>query len=113
MRRVMPMLLLFSMLFASLDGAVDIAKAGHSHDDPAIQHAEVLHAAAGNLDGGSEGSDTFTPDHCEHCCHGHTSGLMSVAALPHSECPTAAHAPHADTSILNFAQTPPTPPPNA
>lgn len=113
MRRLLHMLLLFSLLFANLEGAIDIAKAGHPHDDPVMQLAAVSDAAVHDLDANQDGDAPCLQDHCEHCCHGHTSVLIAIAALLHTGCRAATHGPYADTSLLNFAPAPPTPPPNA
>lgn len=106
-------MLLASLLLTSIDGALDIAKSGHPHEDVATQLADVSDTVVDTLHDSDDGDGSSTPDHCEHCCHGHTSVVMPIAASPHFECGVATHGPYADASVPNLSQAPPTPPPNA
>lgn len=112
MHRLIHMLLLVSLLFASIDGAIDIAKAGHPHEDAASQQMALADTAADDLEDGDNGR-TSAPDHCEHCCHGHASVVMPNAQPPHFGRGATSHGRIANASFLNFSQAPPTPPPNA
>lgn len=112
MTRSLVALLLISLLLTSIDGAIDIAKVGHPHDDAATRQADVSDAFAGTVDTSKDDDGTRTTDHCEHCCHGHISVVMPNATPSHSGCGSVDQGPYTDAAILNFAQAPPTPPPN-
>jgi len=102
-------LVILSVLFMSADGAADIAIKGHPHGDGAAYQLD---------DSDSTASDSLSQtdshgDHCEHCCHGHSASMAAQLAsitTPLIGCDhLARRAPH----VSNFAQAPPTPPPNA
>jgi hypothetical protein len=72
-----------------------------------------LDASAGHLDDGNDGNGAPAPDHCEHCCHGHTSVMVPNTESPHLGCGAVSYGLYTNASVLNFSQAPPTPPPNA
>lgn len=113
MHRAIHTLLLFSLFFASMDGAIDIAKSGHPHGDAAIQQVE--NSGVGSSSGlqGHDDGGRLTPSHCEHCCHGHAFVVLPNADAAQYLCGAIPHRPFITASILNFSQAPPTPPPNA
>ncbi len=98
-------LFIFSLLFMGIEGAIDSLGGGeHTHGD---DHAHVLD----NDESLSIDSDADS-NHCSHCCHGHTGsieGNITILKCDMSDQQFAFYQPH----ILNFAQAPPTPPPNA
>ena len=101
---------MLSVLFLSVDGAADVASEGHPHSgDLAHQlDADMSVSADTNSDTGPDQD----ADHCEHCCHGHVVSITVqlfaptlIGATDHQ----CFGAPH----VVNHAQAPPTPPPNA
>ncbi|MDT8321740.1 MAG: hypothetical protein RQ826_14565 [Xanthomonadales bacterium] len=107
MRTFIYHLLVFSVLCASAEGAWDMARESHAHQQAAHQ-----------LD-----ADSFVPSqsdpaqdddkyHCGHLCHGHTSAIAMAAV-------TAETLVSKDYLLFNSlayshpSQAPPTPPPNA
>ena len=98
--------IILSILFLSLDGAIDIASQGHPHEDA----AELVDA--GSVAAKIPGGDTDTePDHCEHCCHGHVANIVvQLPSMPFYATATGFSAPIAFS--LRHSKAPPTPPPN-
>ena len=99
--------IILSMLFLSLDGAIDIASQGHPHAD-AAELAGVDDVAA-KLPGG----DTDTErSHCETCCHGHISSIVvQLPSMPFCAAGAGISPPIAFS--FRHSKAPPTPPPNA
>jgi len=100
---------MISVFFMGMDGAVDVASTGHAHDGDATNLVGEHTAASPDS---APVSDPVI-DHYEHCCHGHMSSITGHVIFP---VPTLIAgdqrmgiAPH----VRNFAQAPPTPPPNA
>ena len=109
MRSFWCIFVMISVLFMSVDGAADVATTGHPHGgDP--EHFIDEHTIT-SLDATSESE--LDIDHCDHCCHGHTPSITGqvTTALPTLilSDQRIGIAPH----VRNFAQAPPTPPPNA
>jgi hypothetical protein len=99
--------IILSMLFLSLDGAIDIASEGHPHEDAAEPVDADAVAAA------EPGEDTDTEhNHCEHCCHGHVSSIVvQLPSMPFHATATGFSPPVAFS--FRHSKAPPTPPPNA
>ena len=92
----------FSLLFMGIEGAVDSVGGEHPHGE---EYAHVLDSDD-SPSPDSEGND----NHCQHCCHGHTSsisGHLTAMNCDVTDQRFSIYEPH----ILNFAQAPPTPPP--
>lgn len=86
-----------------LESTVDSVDGEHPHGG---DYAQVLDSND-SVSQDAEGYD----DHCQHCYHGHASSISGY--LPVISCDVAGqrfscYKPH----VLNFAQAPPTPPPN-
>ena len=99
---------MLSMLFMSAEGAIDTASDGHPHGDDLAHQVDVPESLASNT--GPDAS--LADDHCEHCCHGHLVSISSKLELA----PLVGGTDHQSSGIpyvLNYAQAPPTPPPNA
>ena len=101
MRILLSHFIVFSLLFMSLDGAADRVSVGDPHDD-----------GTARLVDGSATDTCFDGEHGEHGCHGHVAGIsvsfvVSVAAVGPAD-PQYSAMPY----MLNYAQAPPTPPPN-
>ncbi|MEL7025277.1 MAG: hypothetical protein AAGL69_16205 [Pseudomonadota bacterium] len=111
MRRFVSQIVILSMLFMSIEGASDMLLDGVPHGNDAAHAAEFGHAL--DKHDGSVSDSQLDGDHCEHCCHGHCTAIVSqvdpcVAPLSTDE------RRGANQNVLrNFAQAPPTPPPNA
>lgn len=102
---------MISVLFASMDSVMDTAFDGVPHGDEVAHLDEFGHSLDAH-DGTS--SDTeLDGEHCDHCCHGHSSSITGVSVAVHV--PPTSESVIADSASLlrNFAQAPPTPPPNA
>lgn len=110
-RTVLQTVLLLLVVIASVEGTIDRASAGHPHGGEATHQLADFdpHEHAGT----SDSDDESTGSHCEHCCHGHSSGITSVAATkPMGMLGSCAEIGY-DERIVVRAQAPPTPPPNA
>ena len=96
-------LFIFSLLFTGVEGAIDSLSGEHPHGDDythVLDNDDPL-----SIDSGSDSS------HCSHCCHGHTgsiAGNITILNCDMTDQQFAFYQPH----TLNFAQAPPTPPPN-
>jgi len=109
MRSFWCLFIVISVLFMSVDGAADIASTGHPHGgDPA--HLIDDHSVV-SQDTTSESE--FDIDHCEHCCHGHTSSIVAYVTVVTPTLIGNDQQPCCAPHVGNFAQAPPTPPPNA
>jgi hypothetical protein len=100
---------MISVLFMSVDGAADEASTGHPHGgDPGhfVDEHTVVAADTTSM------SD-LDIDHCEHCCHGHTSSITGHVKIVVPTLIATDQRVGRAKHIHNFAQAPPTPPPNA
>jgi len=105
MRSLICHLMLISLLFVSIEGAADMSKTGHAHSDHSSEQAE--------LDALDKPVPDQDEDHCDRCCHGHTSGIScNLSGAPLSALDDT-HRRGLQPFIKNYAQAPPTPPPNA
>jgi len=102
---------IFSVLFVSLESAADVVMDGFPHGDDASHQQEFGHHLDAHEDG-SPSSD-LDGDHCNHCCHGHSSSIAGYVSITvpifNADGQRVRPAPH----VRNLAQAPPTPPPNA
>lgn len=98
-------LVLISMLFVSIEGAADMGKSGHAHDEHASLHIDPDEVGAAIPDKDAS--------HCDHCCHGHINVIGSVLIPIHSRIPAGNQRPLSSLFVKNYAQAPPTPPPTA
>lgn len=113
MIRPMCMLTILALLSMSIDGAIDIAQFGHPHEDPLSHQTGDSHHFDDVARDEQSGGDSSSSDHCEHCCHGHTSVLTAGAPGPVGNSVVGRRIAYAQSAVANFAQAPPTPPPNA
>ncbi len=102
---------MISVLFMSLEGAADVVMDGVPHGDDVSHQSEFGHPLEDH--DGSVPDTELDGDHCQHCCHGHSSSITSqlFSFVP----PMNAGDRRVDTQsdVRNFGQAPPTPPPNA
>lgn len=111
MRSFIGHFVIFSLLFVSLEGATDVVIDGVPHGDDASHQQEFGHPLDAH-DG--ETSDTeLDGEHCNHCCHGHTAGISATVASLSTPYVTSDRPSGNSNHVHNFAQAPPTPPPNA
>ncbi len=106
----MSTLALLSFLFASIEGAADVVLDGIPHGDPIGHEQEYGHSLEAH-DG--EMSDAeLDGEHCDHCCHGHSSSLIHshFVNVPFE----AGKKPFdlRDDLSPDFLLSPPTPPPD-
>ena len=100
---------MISVLFMSVDGAADSVTRGHAHGDAAKHSAALLEPAEADH---TSDTDPDT-DHCERCCHGHSAGISATVASATTPFMRSDHGAGRSAFVRNFAQAPPTPPPNA
>jgi len=84
---------------------MDIASDFHPYDDEQTYQTD----ASGDIN--------VDPDqqsnHCEHCCHAHVVSLASQFLASAAYSGVVDYQPGSTPNVLNHAQAPPTPPPNA
>jgi hypothetical protein len=97
---------MISVLFMSVDGAADSVIKGHAHGDGATHVAD-------NIESNPPGDTEPDSDHCERCCHGHSASISVTVAEVTAPFVTADQHTGRSGYVRNFAQAPPTPPPNA
>lgn len=102
-------ILVLSMLVLGFESSADMANEGHPIDPEGSHHSEVLHDSPADSGGDPEPDS----ENCEHCCHGHTAGISTRATANSIVFIVSGHEPSRASQYLNFAQAPPTPPPNA
>jgi len=111
-RTVLQCLLTLLVIVASVEGTIDRASAGHPHGEEPVHELASFDAHEHAQPAADEGHET--PDsHCEHCCHGHSSGIASAITFEFldfwGDDAVAGHDDH----IKTLAVAPPTPPPTA
>ncbi len=110
-RTVLQSLLLMLVILASVEGTIDRASAGHPHSGDATHELAAfdLHDHTGAKIDDRE----TTESHCEHCCHGHSAGIIASAPEKSLDVPpSCAEAGH-DERIAALALAPPTPRPTS
>ena len=100
---------IISVLFLSVDGAADSVIKGHAH---AAGSAHQFDNGAGATPDNTSDTEA-NGDHCERCCHGHTAGITAQVAAIMTAFATGDNEPGRSPHVRNFAQAPPSPPPNA
>ena len=100
---------MISVLFMSVEGAADIVIKGHSHADGPVHQLDGSESTKPDPNSDTEGNS----DHCERCCHGHTASITAQVAAIKTPFATGDHQLGRSPHVRNFAQAPPTPPPNA
>ena len=111
MRFLICHIVILSVLFVSLEGAADMVMDGVPHGDDTAHQSEFGHPLEEH--DGSVPDSELDGDHCNHCCHGHSSTITSqVASVIAPVIASDSRAEH-NNQVRNFAQAPPTPPPNA
>ncbi len=104
--------IIVSVLFMGMEGAADMLFDGLPHADEAASHEDEFgHSLAAHDD------ETFSGDlsdeHCKHCCHGHSAGVTGEFASISTPFVPSDVDIGCSTPVHNYAQAPPTPPPNA
>ncbi len=108
MRSFWCILVMISVLVMSVDGAADSVTKGHAHG------GDAAHLLDGSDDHQTSSSEAEADvDHCERCCHGHTASVTATVAAAITPYSKSEHARSRFVYVRNFAQAPPTPPPNA
>lgn len=100
---------MISVLFMSVDGAADIVNDGHPHGDATSHQVTDLEANGQTQAPDSEGDS----DHCERCCHGHSSGIAPQVASIVAPVTASDRRVNSAHQVRNLSQAPLTPPPNA
>ena len=110
MRYFLSNLAVFTLLFASIEGATDLVVHGLPHGDSTM-HGEVHnHALDAHDDERSNGK--FDGLHCDHCCHAHLSSIAQlhpcIASIEYSRQTIEL----SNEAIPDYLVAPPTPPPD-
>lgn len=111
MRSVLGQLLVLCLLFGSLEGAADVAIDGYPHGTDSGHQTEFGHALDAHE--GDLSDSELDGDHCEHCCHAHSVSISAPTVSVMAEYFAFNHKPGRSPHVRNFANAPPTPPPNA
>lgn len=110
LRSLISKVMVVALLIMSVEGASDIAPArGDLHADEYAQH---IGDDDPNSSPASENSGEATTDHCENCCHGHTSCPVAPATAVVQNA-VSAPALAGQQKLQYLALAPPTPPPTA
>tara|TARA_R110000782_G_scaffold211777_3_gene299973 strand:- start:209 stop:550 length:342 start_codon:yes stop_codon:yes gene_type:complete len=102
-----------SVLFTSVESAAELlVEGGLPHaDDVAAHESEFGHSLEAHED---ESSNVELDDeHCTHCCHGHSASITGQFTSLTTSFVARELAMGRSAYVHNFAQAPPTPPPNA
>lgn len=103
---------MISVLFTSVESAAELLVDGLPHAVDVVSHeSEFGHSLEAHQDGTS--SDELDDEHCKHCCHGHSPGVISQFTSLTTSFVAREHTVGRSAYVRNFAQAPPTPPPNA
>lgn len=111
MRRFVSQLVIVSVLFMGIEGATDTLPDGVPHGDDGAHWVELGHAL--DKHDGSVPESQLDGDHCQHCCHGHCTTIVSQFCLCLALIGSGEIRSPDPSHLRNFAQAPPTPPPNA
>lgn len=109
MNRVLSQIIIVALLVLNIEGASDLSDLWEPSTGHGSEHVHQVHdhetPAAPDI-------DTECDDIQDHCSHGHSASLVGQLAGFN---PDGAYRFHirANTHLLNYAQAPPTPPPNA
>ena len=109
MSLILPRILILSLILVSLEAMSDLDIGDLLHNDDQSHLKEFGHGLSSH--GGELSDEELDGEHCQHCCHGHTSsisGHLTAMNCDVTDQRFSIYEPH----ILNFAQAPPTPPPN-
>ena len=110
MRHFLSNLALLSFLFMSIEGAADVVVDGIPHGGHDSHLEEFGHALDAH---GGELSDTeLDGDHCDHCCHGHSSEIAESDLVSKFSSSVRGGPAFQDEPLPDFLLTPPTPPPD-
>ncbi len=111
MRSFICYFVIFSVLFVGLESAADVVMDGYPHGDDTSHQEEFGH----QLDAHEVGTPDreLDGDHCDHCCHGHSTSIAAQISSIAQPCVADEHFTGRSDHIRNLAQAPPTPPPNA
>ncbi|HNP65445.1 MAG TPA: hypothetical protein PKH39_16030 [Woeseiaceae bacterium] len=102
---------MISVLFVSLEATADVVTDGVPHGDDVAHQSEFGHPLEDH--DGSVPDTELDGDHCQHCCHGHSSTITSQPAAFIAAMIAGARRVDNLVDVRNFGQAPPTPPPNA
>ena len=97
--------LALSLLFTSLVAVLESVEANNlTHNEFSLSHNENIQSSDINQ---ADEND----DHCIHCCHSHAGTLFRLISTINNGISTKSIFVY-QQNALNYAQTPPTPPPN-
>lgn len=104
-------LAILSFLFVTIEEAADVVVDGMPHGDPMSHVQEYGHSL--DAHGGDLSDSELDGDHCDHCCHGHSSSIAHSGLAPLSvPADEKVEIPYSDR-LSDLLLTPPTPPPDA
>ncbi len=111
MRSFWCLTVVISVLFASMDSAMDTAFDGLPHGDETAHLNEFGHSL--DAHDGTLSDTELDGEHCDHCCHGHSASITSLSVAAHLPPTADSYVARGARHLRNFSQAPPTPPPNA
>lgn len=100
---------MLSVLFLSIGSVADTMSDGHPHEGDLALQAD----ASQLLSDDSSPNHDHEGEHFEHCCHGHVAGISVLPLAPTQHVGARNHQSRDASRLVNHAQAPPTPPPNA
>ncbi len=110
MRSFMSILALLSFLFVSIEGTADVVLDGIPHGDPISHEQEFGHSLEAH--DGEQSDAELDGDHCEHCCHGHSSSLAHSHFVNVPVEDGKQSLDPRDDLLPDLPLSPPTPPPD-
>ena len=110
MRGFLTNLALLSFLFVSIEGAADVVVDGLPHGDSVSHQQEYGHGL--EVHGGELSDAELDGDHCDHCCHGHSSSISHSHFLDALSDSGKQVRDSRDEPLPDFLRSPPTPPPD-
>ena len=103
MRYFLSKLAIFTLLFASIEGATDVVVHGLPHSDLTVSERAHNHA--------SDQLDVESA-HCDHCCHAHLSSIASLGTINLTVEYSGQTMVMTDEALPEFSIAPPEPPPD-
>jgi hypothetical protein len=108
MRTFICRFVMLSVLFMNAEAAVAVASDSHPYDDDLMHQIDATKSSSNDTSSNLDLENA----HCVHCYHGHVVGItphfLAVTAHLSATENQRGETPH----VLNYAQAPPTPPPN-
>ena len=109
MRTFICQLVMLSVLVMSAEGAMDVATDGLPHGDDLMHQIDATKSSSNDTSSNTD----LEGVHCQHCCHGHVLSITPHFLATTAHIAATEHQCGETPYVLNYAQAPPIPPPNA